>query len=127
VPAAARITDVDVATLTDFLGSCPPFDALGPDELARIVAHAVVERYDAGAVILDAFDSRVDELFVMWQGRVDIRNNADRLSELPDETEGVPDAPAPAWPQTAPSSDTAAPNAPAAADQYGAPQYRGNF
>jgi putative nucleotidyltransferase-like protein len=40
---------------------------------------------------------------------------------------GGPDAPAPAWPQTAPSSDTAAPNAPAAADQYGAPQYRGNF
>ena len=67
VPAAARITDVDVATLTDFLGSCPPFDALEPDELARIVAHAVVERYDAGAVIVDAFDSASTSSSSCWR------------------------------------------------------------
>jgi CBS domain-containing protein len=89
VVPASRITDVDVATLADFLGSCPPFDVLEPDELARIVAPAVVERYDASAVILDAFAPRVDELFVVWQGRVDIWVHPDRLSELPDKTEGV--------------------------------------
>ena len=88
VPAASPITGADAATLSDFLGACPPFDALEPDTLARIVAHAVVEQYDAGAVILDAFDSHVDELFVVWQGRVGIWTNTDRLSELPDETEG---------------------------------------
>jgi CBS domain-containing protein len=88
VPAASQITDVDVAELTGFLGSCPPFDALEPGELARIVAHAVVEQYDPGAVILDAFDADVDELFVVWQGRVDLWTHTDRLSELPDKTEG---------------------------------------
>jgi CBS domain-containing protein len=88
VARAARV-DFDVATLTEFLGSCPPFDALESDELARIVAHAVVEQYDAGEIILDAFDSRVDELFVVCQGRVDVWAHPDRLSELPDETEGV--------------------------------------
>ncbi|WP_369135280.1 putative nucleotidyltransferase substrate binding domain-containing protein [Modestobacter sp. I12A-02662] len=81
--------DVDVATLTDFLGSCAPFDGLEPAELARVAAHAVVEQYEAGAVILDAFDSRVAELFVVWEGRVDIWVNRDRLTELPDKTEGA--------------------------------------
>jgi CBS domain-containing protein len=66
VPAAARTVDLDVATLTDFLGSCAPFDALERAELARIVAHAVVEQYEAGDVILDAFDARITELFVVW-------------------------------------------------------------
>jgi CBS domain-containing protein len=88
VPAAARTVDLDVATLTDFLGSCAPFDALEPAERARIAAHAVVERYEAGDVVLDAFDARVTELFVVWEGRVDIWVNADRLTELPDKTEG---------------------------------------
>src|SRR3712207_952420 len=88
VPAAPRVLDVDVATLTDFLGSCAPFDALEPDELARIVAHAVVEEYEGGDVVLDAFDARIPELFVVWEGRVDIWINTDRLSELPDKTEG---------------------------------------
>ncbi len=89
MPAAARTVDLDVATLTDFLGSCAPFDALEPAELARIVAHAVVEQYEAGDVILDAFDARIAELFVVWQGRVDIWINTDRLTELPDKTEGT--------------------------------------
>ncbi|HYX94273.1 MAG TPA: DUF294 nucleotidyltransferase-like domain-containing protein, partial [Geodermatophilus sp.] len=88
MPAAARTVDLDVATLTDFLGSCAPFDALEPAERARIAAHAVVERYEAGDVVLDAFDARVTELFVVWEGRVDIWVNADRLTELPDKTEG---------------------------------------
>jgi CBS domain-containing protein len=89
VPAAARTLDLDVATLTGFLGSCAPFDALEAGELARIVAHAVVEQYEAGDVVLDAFDARVAELFVVWQGRVDIWINADRFTELPDKTEGT--------------------------------------
>ncbi len=88
MPAAARTVDLDVATLTDFLGSCAPFDALKPAERARIAAHAVVEWYEAGDVVLDAFDARVTELFVVWEGRVDIWVNADRLTELPDKTEG---------------------------------------
>jgi CBS domain-containing protein len=79
---------LDVATLTGFLGSCAPFDALEPAELARIAAHAVVEQYEAGDVVLDAFDARVAELFVVWEGRVDIWLSTDRLTELPDKTEG---------------------------------------
>ncbi|WP_091214021.1 putative nucleotidyltransferase substrate binding domain-containing protein [Geodermatophilus siccatus] len=86
---AAHTMDLDVATLTDFLGSCAPFDALEPTELARIAAHAVVERYEAGDVVLDAFDARVAELFVVWEGRVDVWINTDRLTELPDKTEGT--------------------------------------
>jgi CBS domain-containing protein len=86
--ATSRTEDLDVARLTDFLGSCAPFDALAPAELAEIVTPAVVERYEAGAIILDAFDSRVAELFVVWEGRVDIWINRDRLTELPDKTEG---------------------------------------
>ena len=89
VPAASRvIVGVDAAPLTEFLGSCPPFDVLEPDELAGIVGHAVVERYGTGAVILDAFGARADELFVIWQGRVDIWVHPDRLSELADVTKG---------------------------------------
>jgi hypothetical protein len=33
----SRITEIDVATLTDFLGSHPPFDVLESDELSRYV------------------------------------------------------------------------------------------
>jgi CBS domain-containing protein len=87
VPATPTV-DLDVETLTDFLGSCPPFDALEPAELARLATHAVVEQYEAGDVVLDAFDARIAELFVVWQGRVDIWINTDRLTELPDKTEG---------------------------------------
>jgi CBS domain-containing protein len=82
----SRIREIDVATLTDFLGSHAPFDVLEADELARIVRYAVVERYESGTVI---FDSQVDELFIVWEGRVDIWSHRDRLSELPDKTEGV--------------------------------------
>jgi CBS domain-containing protein len=89
VPVPSRVDDVDVGALSDFLGAHPPFDALEAGERARIAVYAVLERYDAGAVILDAFDSRVDELFVVWQGRVDIWTHRDRLNELPDKTEGV--------------------------------------
>ena len=88
VVPAARTVDLDVATLTGFLGSCAPFDALEPPELARIAAHAAVEQYEAGDVVLDAFDARIAELFVVWEGRVDIWLNTDRLTELPDKTEG---------------------------------------
>jgi CBS domain-containing protein len=92
VPPASRvIVGVDVGPMTEFLGSCPPFDVLEPDELAGLVAHAVVERYGPGAVILDAFGVRADDLFAIWQGRVDIWVHPDRLNELADETKGVGD------------------------------------
>jgi CBS domain-containing protein len=84
-----QISEVDVETLTGFLGSHAPFDVLEPDELARIAAHAVVEQYESGTIILDAFDSQIDELFIVWEGRVDIWPNRDRLSELPDTSEGI--------------------------------------
>jgi CBS domain-containing protein len=89
--ASSVVVGVDAASLTEFLGSCPPFDVLEPDELAGIVAYAVVERHGPGAVILDAFRTRADELFVVRQGRVDIWVHPDRLSELADETKGVGD------------------------------------
>lgn len=87
--AGRRVTNVDAGALIDFLGSHAPFDALAASELARLVRQAVVERYAPGAVILDAFDSGVDELFVVWEGRVDIWSQRDRLTELPDRTEGA--------------------------------------
>ena len=86
---STRVADVDAAALADFLGSHPPFDVLAATELSQLARQAVVERYSPGAVILDAFDSRVDELFVVWQGRVDVWSHRDRLTELPDRTEGV--------------------------------------
>lgn len=85
----SRITDIDAATLSHFLRSHAPFDVLEADQLGKLVASAVVERYEPGTLILDAFDSTVDELFIVWEGRVDIWSNRDRLSELPDSTEGV--------------------------------------
>jgi CBS domain-containing protein len=89
VSAADRPNSADKATLAPFLGSCPPFDVLESDELRRIVAHAVIEHYHSGAIILDAFDLRVHELFVVWEGRVDIWTQKDRLNELPDKTVGT--------------------------------------
>lgn len=89
MPHATRVDDVDVAALTAFLGSCPPFDSLGQDDLDRIVVHAAVERYAAGSVVRDALAFRADELVVVWAGRVNVWNNADRLTELPDQTEGA--------------------------------------
>jgi CBS domain-containing protein len=85
----SRIPEIDVTASTDFLGSHAPFDALASDELARIATCAVVEQYESGTVILDAFDSQVDELFIVWEGRVDIWSHRDRFSELPDKTEGA--------------------------------------
>ena len=67
----------------------PPFDVLAATELSQLARQAVVERYSPGSVILDAFDSSVDELFVVWEGRVDVWSHRDRLTELPDRTEGV--------------------------------------
>jgi len=87
--AGTRVADVDTAALADFLGSHPPFDVLAATELAQLARQAVVERYSPGSVILDAFDSRVDELFVVWEGRVDVWSHRERLTELPDKTEGV--------------------------------------
>lgn len=87
----SRVAQIEIASLTEFLRSHAPFDVLAPAALAEIVTHAVAERYVAGEVILDAFDSRVDELFIVFEGRVDIWSHRDRLSELPDKTEGVGD------------------------------------
>ena len=86
---STRVADVDAAALADFLGSHPPFDVLAATELSQLARQAVVERYSPGSVILDAFDSSVDELFVVWEGRVDVWSHRDRLTELPDRTEGV--------------------------------------
>ncbi len=91
VPADSRTTEVDVASLTDFLGSVPPFDGLGAEERGQVAARALVERHAAGSVILDAFDAQVEELFVVWRGRVDIWVHPDRSTELPDETRGAGD------------------------------------
>jgi CBS domain-containing protein len=85
---ASQVTDVAVESLSSFLGSCPPFDVLDSDGLNQVAARAVVQRFAAGDVILDALEPSAEELFVVWTGRVDIWAHPDRLSELPDESQG---------------------------------------
>lgn len=69
------------ADLVALLARHPPFDSLGPGALDEIAAEARVERYAAGDLVLDAFSSRTDEVFVVVAGRVHLWTSTDRLTE----------------------------------------------
>lgn len=75
----------DGAALLAFLGRHEPFAALDPAAVASIAAAARVERFAAGALILDAFTAPNSELYVVLDGEVGLWHDRDRLLEVPDE------------------------------------------
>lgn len=76
---------MQVNELTAFLARYPPFDSLDADALATVSDAARVEAFEAGALILDAFTDVTVEVFVVVAGRVDLWNNADRITDAADE------------------------------------------
>jgi CBS domain-containing protein len=74
-----RMPKVDLAA---FLAEHPPFDALGPDALGEVALQAKVEQFADGDLILDAFSSRTDEVFVVVDGRVRLWwTDADQMTD----------------------------------------------
>jgi len=76
---------VEASELAAFLSGYPPFDSLTEEALATVSTEAVVESFREGELILDAFTHLTAEVFVVVSGRVDLWNNADRITEAADE------------------------------------------
>jgi CBS domain-containing protein len=55
-----------------FLSRHPPFDALDPDALDRVVAAVQIEHFAPGAVILEQAGAPADHLYVVRKGEVEI-------------------------------------------------------
>ncbi|HEU4831211.1 MAG TPA: hypothetical protein VFU18_00740, partial [Actinomycetota bacterium] len=55
-----------------FLADQPPFDALGPDELDRVVSSVQIEHFPPGAVILQQAGAPANHLFVVRRGAAEI-------------------------------------------------------
>ena len=56
----------------DFLGSQPPYDALGSDDLQRLVEELEVEYFTPGAMIVRADQGPLDHLWVLRSGAVEV-------------------------------------------------------
>lgn len=67
--------------LAAFLAEHPPFDSLGADALGEVALEAEVEQFADGDLILDAFSSPTDEVFVVVAGRVRLWFDADQVTE----------------------------------------------
>jgi CBS domain-containing protein len=63
---------VAVQQIADFLGSQPPFDALDEDDLARLVGRLEVEYFAAGAVVVAEDAARLDHLWVVRTGALEV-------------------------------------------------------
>lgn len=75
------MAEVDLAV---FLAEHPPFDSLGPDALGAIARAAQMQQFGDGDLILDAFTTRTDEVFVVIDGRVHLRwTDDDKAHEEP--------------------------------------------
>jgi CBS domain-containing protein len=61
-----------VQDLADFLGSHPPFDAVGPDDVARVAAMTQIEHYPTGQTIFSQGTGPVEYLWVVRTGSVEI-------------------------------------------------------
>jgi CBS domain-containing protein len=68
--------------ITGFLGSRPPFDAVGAGELARVVAVTELEEFPAGKTIFSQGTGPVDYLRVVRTGSVEIIHNGQVLDLL---------------------------------------------
>jgi CBS domain-containing protein len=68
--------------IASFLGSRPPFDAVGADELARVAAVTEVEEFPAGKTIFLQGTAPVGHLRVVRTGSVEIIHNGQVLDLL---------------------------------------------
>ncbi|MCU7731005.1 DUF294 nucleotidyltransferase-like domain-containing protein [Actinoplanes sp. KI2] len=56
----------------DFLGGQPPFDALDAEDMDRLVAHVEVEYFAAGAVVVAEDERRLEHLWVVRTGALEV-------------------------------------------------------
>jgi CBS domain-containing protein len=68
--------------IAGFLGSHPPFDAIGADDLARVAAVTELETFSAGERIFSQGTGPVEYLRVVRTGSVEIRNDGQVLDLL---------------------------------------------
>ena len=68
--------------LTDFLGSHPPFDTVGTEDVARVAAVTEIECYPAGKTIFSQGTGPVEYLWVVRTGSVEIVHNGRVLDLL---------------------------------------------
>jgi CBS domain-containing protein len=61
-----------VKEFADFLGGQPPFDALDPEDMARLVARVEVEYFAAGAVVVAADEDHLRHLWVVRTGALEV-------------------------------------------------------
>ncbi len=73
--------DAGLSEIARFLAQRPPFDALAPDELSEVAAHAAIEFHPRGEVILSEDGGPVTVLRVIHSGGVDVAHHG-RLLDL---------------------------------------------
>jgi CBS domain-containing protein len=76
------------ARLAAFLAGHRPFDSLSPAQLRAAAAAARISSYRLDELVLDAFTKADDAAYVVCTGKVDVWNDADRISDAPDELLG---------------------------------------
>ncbi len=69
---------IELPEISEFMAAQRPFDKLRDDELARTVRDIEIEYFRGGAVILDVGASN-NELHMIRNGAVELRNSADEL------------------------------------------------
>jgi CBS domain-containing protein len=74
--------------LARFLGANPPFCSLSESELESVAAAARVVDHPAGALILDAFTTPGEDLFVVMTGQVELWTTGGAQDEPADEIIG---------------------------------------
>jgi CBS domain-containing protein len=73
----------------DFLGSQSPYDALGPDDLERLVEELQVEYFAPGSMIVQADQAPLDHLWVVRTGAVEVLDRGRVVDHLgPGDTFG---------------------------------------
>ncbi|MFT4083001.1 MAG: DUF294 nucleotidyltransferase-like domain-containing protein [Nocardioides sp.] len=72
--------------LAAFLRTAPPLSSLPPEQLDEAAARASVETYQAGDLILDAYNAPVKSVFVVLDGYAELWNRPD--IDDPDEVVG---------------------------------------
>ena len=75
----------DMNELVHFLGDHPPFDGLPEAELATVADAAELIDFASDAMILDAFETPPEALFVVLSGQVELWNSVDPAVGDPDE------------------------------------------
>jgi CBS domain-containing protein len=61
-----------VKEFIDFLGSQPPYDRLDPEDLERLAGAVEVELFPAGTTIVTENDPRLDHIYVVRTGSVEV-------------------------------------------------------